>query len=148
MSGKELFYVVLGLASIGVTIWPNRQLYARGNAAGGASGAEWTYYAMALLALLIGWYFNFQYMRGYGDEATWANWCKLLFANPAAASGGQDLIIANVLVMPLWCVLEGRRSGLRHGWLFFVMSIVTSYAFGIALFLAVQERQWRTRKAS
>jgi hypothetical protein len=146
MSGKELFYVILGLASIVVALYPNRALYLRGNAAGPATGIEWTYYAMAVLALLIGWYFNFQFMRVYGEEATWTNWCKLLFANPAAASGGQDLVIANVLIMPLWCTIEGRRSGLKHGWLFFLMSIVTSYAFAVALFLAAQERQWRTRQ--
>ena len=147
MSGKELFYVVLGLVSVVVTLYPNAALFRRGNAAGRASGVELAYYVLALLALVIGWYFNFQYMRVYGDEATWTNWCKLLFANPAAASGGQDLVIANCLIMPLWCVIEGRRSGLRHGWLFFVMSIVTSYAFAVAMFLAVQERQWRARGA-
>jgi len=47
-----------------------------------------------------------------------------------------------------WLVMAGRRSGLRHAWWFFVMSIFTSYAFAVALFLALDERQWRSREAA
>ncbi|HWU67362.1 MAG TPA: DUF2834 domain-containing protein [Stenotrophobium sp.] len=73
-----------------------------------------------------------------------------MFVNPASASGGQDLIIANLILYPLRTVLEGRRSGLRSAWLFFPMSLLTSYAFGIALFLAMQDRQrrWNIAKAT
>jgi hypothetical protein len=67
----------------------------------------------------------------------------LLFVNPASASGGQDLIIANVLIFPVWSIIVARRSGMRAGWLYFPMSVVTSYAFGLALFLALRERQRR-----
>ncbi|HSW15383.1 MAG TPA: DUF2834 domain-containing protein [Solimonas sp.] len=145
MSAHETFYVILGLLTIVPAVWPNRRLFAGGL---GLSALEAFYYVVALAALLVGWYFNFQYMRSYGDQVGWWHWTTLLFVNPASASGGQDLIFANVVLMLPWLVMAGRRSGLRHAWWFFVMSIFTSYAFAFALFLAIDERQWRSRTAA
>ena len=141
MSPSELFYVLLGLASIGLVLWLNRGLY--GRAGPGGSGAEAVYALVGLAALLVGWYFNFQYLRQYGAQAGWWHWTTLLFVNPASASGGQDLIFANLILFPMWTILDGRRSGMRASWLYFPVSLVTSYAFAIALFLAVQDRQRR-----
>ena len=140
MSANEAFYVALGLASIGVVFWVNRHLF-RGVP---LSGLEAIYHLIGVAALLIGWYFNFQYLRQYGAEAGWWHWTTLLFVNPASASGGQDLIIANVLLFPLWTIFDGRRSGMRAAWLYFPVSVVTSFAFAMALFLAVQDRQLRS----
>jgi hypothetical protein len=97
--------------------------------------------------LLVGWYFKFQYMQEYGSQAGWSNWTQQLFVNPASASGGQDLLFANLLLYPLWTIVDGRRNGMRRNWLFFPMSALTSYAFGVALFLALKERQLRWNKA-
>ena len=145
MSPTELFYVCLGLLSIVLIVWLNRQLLgARG---GNVSLLEAVYYLTALAALVVGWYFNFRYMREYGADATWANWTKLLFVNPASASGGQDLLFANVVIYPLWTFFDGRRSGMRHNWLWFPVSAITSFAFAMALFLALKERQLRLNSA-
>lgn len=143
MSPSEIFYVLIGLASIGLLYWPNRPLYRLGSAAAGTSALEWLYYLTALVALLVGWYFNFQYFRDYGAQAGWWHWTTLLFVNPASASGGQDLIIANLLLFPLWTISDGRRHGMKLSWWYFPMSLLTSYAFGLALYLAVRERQLR-----
>lgn len=143
LSATEVFYVLIGLASVGALYWPNRHLYRAGGAATGTTGLEWFYYLTALIALLVGWYFNFQYFRDYAAEAGWWHWTTLLFVNPASASGGQDLIIANLLLFPLWTISDGRRNGMRWNWWYFPMSLLTSYAFAIALYLAVRERQLR-----
>ena len=142
MAPNEVFYVLLGLGSIGLIAWCNRHTF-RG---GGVSGIEAAYHAIGLAALVIGWYFNFQYFRQYGDEVGWLHWTRLLFVNPASASGGQDLIIANLILFPVWTILDGRRSGMRASWLYFPMSLLTSFAFGMALFLAMQERQRRFKE--
>ena len=143
MSALETFYVVIGLLSVVVIVIPNRHLFG----AGGVSTLEAVCYLIALPALVIGWYFNFQYMRGYGEQAGWWHWTTLLFVNPASASGGQDLIIANLLLFPLWTIVDGRRCGMRlSGW-YFVMSLVTSYAFAFAVFIALRERQLRWNAA-
>lgn len=141
LSPQDLFYMAIGLISIAVAFWFNRHLYRRG----GVSALEAVYYATALAALVVGWYFNLQYMRQYGAKAGWVHWTRLLFANPASASGGQDLIFANVILLPLWTIVDGRRSGMRASWWYFPMSLITSYAFAMALFLAVKERQLRVR---
>ena len=141
MSPTEIFYVLIGLASIALVFWVNRHLF-RG-ARVPVSVAEAVYYLFGLGALVCGWYFNFAYFRQYGSEAGWVHWTRLLFVNPASASGAQDLIIANVFLFPLWTILDGRRSGMRLSWWYFVMSLITSFAFAMALFLAVQDRQVR-----
>ncbi|MDB5972595.1 MAG: hypothetical protein JWQ90_5045 [Hydrocarboniphaga sp.] len=143
MSPSESFYVAIGLLSIVVIVVLNRQLYRQG----GVSVLEGVCYLIAVPALVIGWYFNFQYMRGYGEQVGWWHWTTLLFVNPASASGGQDLIIANLLLFPLWTIVDGRRCGMRlSGW-YFVMSLVTSYAFAFAVFMALRERQLRWNNA-
>lgn len=141
MTMKELFYIAIGLVAIALTIYPNRHLLSR--RAGGISALEGFYYLIAIAALLVGWYFNFRFMREYGDEATWANWVRLLFVNPASASGGQDLLFANAVLFIPWTIVDGRRAGMKWNWIWFPMSAVTSFAFAMALFLALKERQLR-----
>ena len=141
MSSKELFYVVVGLGLVALTLWPNRHLLSR--SAGGLGAVEALYYLTALAALLVGWYFNFRFMRYYGDEANWRHWCELLFVNPASASGGQDLLFANIVLFIPWTIMDGRRAGMKWNWIWFPMSALTSFAFAMALFLALKERQLR-----
>lgn len=146
-SGIELFYMAIGLLSVAMIYLCNARLY-RGAWTGiSTSKLEAFYYVVAIGALGIGWYFNFAYFRQYSAEVGWWHWTTLLFVNPASASGGQDLIIANLILFPLWTMMEGRRSGLKHSWMYFPMSLLTSYAFGIAVFMAMYERQLRWNKA-
>ena len=51
--------------------------------------------------------------------------------------------MVNVVLLPLWTITDGRRRGLRMPWIFFVMSLFTSLAFSVALYLAFVERQIR-----
>ncbi|HEY9547380.1 MAG TPA: DUF2834 domain-containing protein [Solimonas sp.] len=143
MAPTEMVYALIGLALVAWIYWINRELF-RG---GGFSALELVCYLIAVPALIIGWYFNIAYLREYGDTAGWWHWTTLLFVNPASASGGQDLIFANLLLFPLWTIIDGRRLGMRAPWIYFVMSLVTSYAFAIALFMAIRERQLRRNHA-
>jgi hypothetical protein len=45
--------------------------------------------------------------------------------------------------LPLWTIIDGRRRSLRVPWIFFVMSLFTSLAFSMAVYLAFVERQIR-----
>ena len=143
LSPTAIFYMAVGLLSVTAIVASNVRLFRFGGAAGRCSWLEGIYYLIAVAALLIGWYFNLEYMHTYGSDAGWLHWTSLLFVNPASASGGQDLIIANMLLFPLWTVVDGRRCGLRVSWLYFPMSLLTSYAFGVAVYLAMRERQLR-----
>jgi Terpene cyclase DEP1 len=139
MQTASLIYMLLGAALTAITLALNSALFRRG----GVSALEALYYATALAGLVIGWYFNLQYLAQYGAQAGWAHWTGLLFVNPASASGGQDLILANVVIFPVWTIVEARRAGMSAGWLYFPVSLLTSYAFALALFLALRERQRR-----
>ena len=94
-------------------------------------------------SLVLGWYFNVRYVHPYGHRASYVDYTKKLFTNWAADSAAQDYTIVNVVLLPLWTIVDGRRRGLRVPWIFFVMSLFTSLAFAMAMFLAVVERQIR-----
>jgi hypothetical protein len=136
-----LIHAILGAFTIVLFFFFNRHLY--GPAMRGVKPAEVTCYVLALAGVGFGWYFNVQYMTAYPEEASWPHFIKLLFTNPAAGSGSQDLIITNTFLFPLWTIIDGPRRGMRQCWLYFVMSLFTSFAFAMGLYLAAQERQVR-----
>ncbi len=144
MTSQMLISAILGLATIAVAFWVNRRLFGAGAArtVGAVTLLEGVYYVVGLCSIVLGWYFNVRYTHTYHDASYW-NYTKMLFTNWAADSAAQDYIIVNVVLMPLWTIVEGGRRGLRWAWIFFVMSLFTSLAFSIALFLAFMERQLR-----
>ena len=147
MTSQMLISAILGLATIAVAFWVNRHLFGAGAArtVGAVTLLEGVYYAVGLCSIVLGWYFNVRYTHTYHDASYW-NYTKMLFTNWAADSAAQDYIIVNVVLMPLWTIVEGGRRGLRWAWIFFVMSLFTSLAFSIAIFLAFMERQLRYNK--
>jgi len=136
-----VFYGVLGIASTVYAFAANRRLF--GSDGPGVSVLEAVYYVVGVCSLLLGWYFNVRYVHLYGHRATYVGYTKELFTNWAADSAAQDYIIVNVVLFPLWSIIDGRRRGLHRSWVFFVMSLFTSLAFAVAFFLAFMERQRR-----
>src|SRR6516165_6735495 len=137
---------ILGIITTVAAFAANRRLFQPGPV-GRVSLLEGLYYAIGICSLLLGWYFNVRYVHHYGHRATYVNYTKMLFTNWAADSAAQDYIIVNVVLMPLWTIIEGTRRGLRWAWIFFVMSLFTSLAFSMAMFLAFMERQLRYNRA-
>lgn len=142
-----LIHAALGVLAVVLFFRFNNYLYRPGWNGAGVSLLESVYYVLAVGSVCTGWYFNVQYMQTYPEEAGWWHFTKMLFTNPAAGSGSQDLITANALLFPLWTIIDGPRRGMKHCWLYFVMSLVTSFGFAMALYLAAQERQVRWNKA-
>lgn len=137
---SELISMAIGVVFILLMLWFNRGLFRRGS---GLSLLEVIYYICALAGIGIGYYFNYHYMRMYEGESGWWHWMTMIFVNPASASAAQDLTIANVILLPLWTIVDGRRRGMAAPWIYFPMSVFTSFAFGMAMYLAFQERQIR-----
>ena len=145
MTTSLVFYAVLGIVSTALAFRYNRHLFTA--ATGRVTALEGLYYFVGGAALCLGWYFNVRYTHLY-PNASYVNYTKMLFTNWAADSAAQDYTIVNVVLMPLWTIVEGRRRGLKWPWIFFIMSLFTSLAFSIAFFLAFMERQYRyTRSA-
>ena len=147
MTSSLVLFGALGILTTAAAVVLNRRLFAA-RPAGGVSALEAVYYVVGLVSLGLGWYFNVRYTHLYGHRASYVNYTKLLFTNWAADSAAQDYIIVNVVLLPLWTIVDGRRRGLRHPWLFFVMSLFTSLAFSVAMFLALTERQIRYNRAT
>ncbi|MFN8545032.1 MAG: DUF2834 domain-containing protein [Candidatus Binatia bacterium] len=144
-----LIHAALGLLTVVFFFVANAHLYRRDWPGSQATVLEGLYYALAVVSVCVGWYFNQKYVFAYPNEASWLHFTRQLFDTPAGGSGAQDLIITNAILFPLWTMIDGPRRGLRRAWLYFVMSLFTSFGFAMGLYLAAQERQvrWNARPA-
>lgn len=136
-------HALLGLLSVAFFFYANAHLYRRDWRGARVTGLEGLYYAIALVSVCLGWYFNQKYQFAYPEQAGWVHFTRQLFDTPAGGSIAQDLIVANAILFPLWTMLDGPRRGMRHAWIYFVMSLFTSFGFSMGLYLAAQERQLR-----
>ncbi|HZP11917.1 MAG TPA: DUF2834 domain-containing protein [Nevskiaceae bacterium] len=141
-----LIHAGLGLFTVALFFYFNAYLYRGGWSGARVSVLEAVYYAFAIGSVCTGWYFNIHYVTEYVDQASWVHFTKMLFTNPAAGSGSQDLIVTNTFLFPLWTIIDGPRRGMKQTWIYFVMSLFTSFGFAMGLYLAAQERQVRWNK--
>jgi hypothetical protein len=146
MTSQLVFFGLLGIGSTAVAYAINRRLFTE-KAVGPVTLLEGVYYGVGVCSIVLGWYCNVRYTHLYGHRANYVDYTKLLFTNWAADSAAQDYIIVNVVLLPLWTIVEGGRRGLRWAWIFFVMSLFTSLAFAMAMFLAFMERQLRYNRS-
>jgi hypothetical protein len=142
MTTSLLVFGTLGVVSTAYAFVANRRLFV-GHRAGRVSVLEGLFYFFGVASLFTGWYFNVRYTHQYGHRASYVDYTKALFSNWAADSAAQDYIMVNLVLLPLWTIVDGRRRGLRAPWIFFVMSLFTSLAFSMAFYLAFVERQIR-----
>ena len=138
-----MIHAVLGLLCLAWLFYANRNLYRSGWSGSRTSRLEALYYLIAIGSVALGGYFDVRYVQAYPEQAGWIHFTRMLFTNPAASSGAQDLIVANALLFPLWTIIDGARRGLKQPWLYFVLSLFTSFGFAMGLYLAIQERQVR-----
>jgi len=142
-----LVHFAVALVFLVLFFYFNAYLYRAGWQGSGVSRLEALYYLIAVCSFAVGYYFNVQYVQMYASEAGWVHFTKLLFTNPAASSGSQDLVTTNVLLFPLWTLIDGRRLRMRQPWIYFILSLLTSFGFAMGLYLATHERQIRWLKA-
>lgn len=144
-----LIHAALGALTVVIFFYVNAHLFRRDWPGARVSALEGLYYGIAVVSVCIGWYFNQKYQFAYPEQASWVHFTLQLFDTPAGGSIAQDDIIANVILFPLWTMIDGPRRGLRRTWIYFVMSLFTSFGFAMGLYLAAQERQlrWNARSA-
>ena len=148
-----LVHALLGIAVVWFTIASNSKIFSRAPDGPRFSALEIAFWVIGLASLPLCWYFNIKYVYEYsanplwGEGANWTQFISLGYANPAAASASADYTIVNVLLLPLFTIIDGRRRGIRHPWLFFVSSLFTSCAFAFAFYFATIERQRRRKIA-
>jgi Protein of unknown function DUF2834 len=143
-------HAFLGIATVAWIVASNKKIYAKPASGPWLSPLECVYYAAGLASIVLGWYFNIHFVlaaHGVGDivqgPASYPHFLREQFANPACSSGNQDYIIANVILLPVFTIVDGLRRGIRRPWLFFAASFFTSFAFPFAFYFATVERQRR-----
>lgn len=113
--------------------------------ASGGSRPRWTplaivYLVLAVLGLVATWTFN---ILAIGEDSAWFG--EWLTNGYATQSLQVDLLILAVAVGAV-TVVEGRRIGMRHAWVFLPLSAITAAAFALPLFLALRERRLAGRR--
>jgi hypothetical protein len=148
-----LVHAILGIVVIAIIVRTNPAIFSRVPAGAPPATLEIIFYIVGIVSLPLCWYFNIRYVYSYADnpfvgQGDWSEFIKLGYANPASSSQVADYTIANVILLPLFTIIDGRRRGIRHPWLFFVSSLFTSFVFGWAFYLATVERQRRHQQAA
>jgi hypothetical protein len=121
------------------------------------STLEVALYVIGVASIIGGYAFNIAFVAKYSHlggihnpiwgHGSWAQYIHLMYANPAAGSAGIDYTIANLVMLPLVTIVDGRRRGITRPWLFFISTLFTSFTFGWAFYAATVERQRRVQTA-
>lgn len=147
-----IVHALLGVAVVWRVVRANPSVFRRPGSGPLVSPLELALYAVGLVSIGIGWYFNIRFVTENTDgwvtnpfvgDGSWEQYVRLMFDNPAAGSASGDFITANVVLLPLVTIIGGRRLGLRKPWLFFVVTLFASFSFGWAFYAATAERQRR-----
>lgn len=96
------------------------------------------YGLFAVAGAVVPWYFNIQYMRESGELLTPQRWLAAGFVNPLTGSITSDFLIGTIPVL-LWIVIEARRLGMRHLWIYVLGTFLIAFAFTCPLFLMMRE---------
>jgi hypothetical protein len=142
---------VLGVVTIALIVLSNRHIFRRLPLGSQVSELEWAYYGIGIASVALAAYFNVRYVSQYsagwgspfGGNASWANYINLMFANPAASTVSQCYLLASVLLLPLYAVVDGYRRGLRRPWLYPVLTCFVPFTFAWPFYLATVDRQRR-----
>src|ERR1700749_1076124 len=113
--------VVHFLLGLGCIVWigaSNPKVYAKPAGGSWLSPLECVYYAAGIASIVLGYWFNIHFVmaaHGQGNlisgPASYPEFIKGQFAPPACGSGNQDYMIANVILMPVFTIIDGYRRG-------------------------------------
>src|SRR5512139_601928 len=148
-----IIHLVLGFATLAVIVKANPAIFTSYPSRPAVSKLELFYYVAGIASVLLGYYFNNQYVLEYAPHGglhnfiwgpgSWSEFIALGYDNPAASSASQDYTIMSLLLFPVWAIVDGRRRGIRHAWLYIGFILFASSAFAWAFYLATAERQHR-----
>ncbi|WP_120339778.1 DUF2834 domain-containing protein [Cryobacterium soli] len=104
------------------------------------ASAGWTtlvfvYLALAVVGLIGTWTWNIQAIVQASDFI--GDWTM---SGPAVSSLTTDLLVT-AIAGSILIIVEARRLGMRAGWAYVLLGLVTAFAFVFPLFLALRERR-------
>ena len=103
------------------------------------------YGVIAVVALIATWSQNIRHFAQDDSGGLWG-FVKDGYANPAAASLTNDLLL---LMAAAWVFMwvEGRRLGMRHLWVYFLLSPTVAISVAFPLFMMARERRLEVSEA-
>jgi len=107
---------------------------------------QFTYAALALLGLVVTWYWNIQFMLERGGVFSVVDFIKGGYANTASTSLSNDILVAGHAFF-VWSFWEAKRLNMRGWWKYVVVTFVIAFAVAFPLFLFDRERQLAATKA-
>ena len=106
---------------------------------------EFVYGMLTILGVVLPWYFNIQFMQSTGS---WTfdvpAFVEAGYANAASSSLSVDLGVMTVTYL-LWMFTEARRLGMKHTWLYFILTFLIAVACSFPLFLLMRERHLKAQ---
>jgi hypothetical protein len=99
----------------------------------------WTYAAIALGALVGTWSQNIQFLL-QDDNGGLGGFISDSYANAASASITNDVLFVALAAFVLMAV-EARRLGIRHVWVYMLMSFLVAISVALPLFLLARQRK-------
>jgi len=93
------------------------------------------YLIIAILGLIGTWTFNV--LAILSNSSFVGEW----LGNPPATQSLQVDLLVVAVAAGVFIVVEGRRIGMRHAWVFLPLAALTAAAFAVPLFLALRERK-------
>ena len=102
------------------------------------------YLLLAIVGLVMTWYYNLQFIAESGGSFDVAEFIAAGATNAAARSLSWDLAIACITGLT-WIYFESKRMGLGFFWVYIILAFAVAFAFAFPLFLFV--RQGKLEKA-
>ena len=144
-------HALLGVAVLVFIVRSNSATFTRFQTGPRVSALELFYYVVGVASIVLGYYFNYHYVQEYvipssnpiWGPGSWQEFIALGYTNPAASSASEDYTIMSLLIFPVFAIVDGRRRGIKHAWLYIGFILFASSAFAWAFYLATAERQRR-----
>lgn len=102
------------------------------------------YLALSVLGLGLTWYHNLAFAADTGTFDLGA-FVAAVFVNHASSSIGWDIAVACTAFL-VFLGTESRRLGIKHAWVYVVLTFGIAFAFAAPLFLFVRERALARRE--
>jgi Protein of unknown function DUF2834 len=102
---------------------------------------QWVFLIAAILGAVLPLSFLVPFVAAHGLDVPLI--LRQLFANDISAFFGVDVIISGLALL-VFVVVEGRRRGMRHLWVYVLCTLLVGVSLGLPLFLFARERKLKT----
>ena len=98
------------------------------------------YLVLAVAGLCLTWYFFLRWVAGSGAELDPLVFLRDVYQNDASIAFANDLLVGCVVFI-VFSFVESRRLGMRHWWIWPLLTLSTALAFAFPLFLFLRDRR-------